>query len=209
MNFKCRQIRKGVSLDCVVSQDKTLPKKIDEARLLQLVTLVRAGMETFADREELARGHLRLALKIAGQYAAHFQRDADDYVCEAMFGIAYAIDKAKEKLYSDNITGWIIINIHRFIMDFRRTNYVMKGSGCEMNDTILKRHYSRTNRSKSNVRDIRETLDALTDDEDERTILSMKESGYTFREIAVTMEKSLGTVCGMCQRLEARYNRQG
>lgn len=179
---------------------------------MQLVEKIRAGIETYADREEIARGHMRLALKIAGQYTARYQRGADEFLSSALFGVAHAIDKAKDKLRDNNITGWIIVNIHRFILTDQRSARAMRrssGGTVSLNTAgiVYGRHYMRVRRSRILVEEIREKLDDISDTQDDISILGMREAGYTFDEIAEKMQWSKGCVVRRYKLLEARFNK--
>jgi hypothetical protein len=95
--------------------EKELPPQLPEERLHELVTRVRDGTATTADVEELALGHIRLAIYIASQYTSKATHLQDVFVNEAMFGLAVALSRAPEKLYDDNITPFIVRYIRKYV----------------------------------------------------------------------------------------------
>lgn len=107
-----------------------LPTKIEETRLNDLVQRLRDGTILMEEKDELVRGHIRLALHIAGRYIYHFPHKRDTMIAEAMFAIAYAIAKSQERLKDNNFTAYCVSCIHRFVSRESDNNMVTKDRFC-------------------------------------------------------------------------------
>ncbi len=104
--------------------DVELPPPIDPAIIDWIVFEYRSGCATPEMRTQLYEGHLRLAIMIAGQYAAQAPRKAADLVQEACLGIGIALNEAPEKLYDNNFTPFCAMKIHSRCSRFLNTDRV-------------------------------------------------------------------------------------
>ena len=126
-----------------------IPTQLPEDRLLYLVTQLRAGLATQEEKDELYKGHIRLAIEITARYAGYVPNQIDDLVSEAMIGVAYGINKAQEKLIDNNVTSWITSNVHRFVHDYITrlpTVRIPKNTLTRSKETIVlpkTRHYAK------------------------------------------------------------------
>lgn len=98
--------------------DRELPKAIEPSTLTTLVTMLRSGDLTVANR--IAEGHMRLAMSIVSRYLASYNcsRQLDDLVSVAMLAVVQAVRRAATNLVDDNITPFIVSAIHSAISNF-------------------------------------------------------------------------------------------
>lgn len=222
------------SLQHPLGRDASIPKQIPAERLAYLTARIRTGSITQAEREELGRGFIRLALKIAAGYAARRPEKGDDYASAALFGIAHALSTAQEKLTDDNITPWVIANIRRFIRKFYETDHIVrtpartyahhKSKGSELTTTSVVTMDDReinagaNNRKVSTYHRVRNTVvggfhafkELLTmsaRDHHDREIIRLRSAGYTDVEIAEQLGISKSNVNSRRTEIEARFER--
>lgn len=224
---------KASSLQHPLGKDNSIPKMLSPERLAYLTGRLRSGEIVHDEREELARGFIRLALKIAASYAARRPQKGDDFASAALFGIAYAIETAREKLEDDNITGWIIANIRRFLRQFyerdhivrtpARTYHHKKTHGVEMVTTSVitmddreinagannrkASTYHRIRNVSGGYSDLREILDKSARDEVDRDILKLRSQGYNDVEISSMTGISKSTINARRAEMETRFDR--
>lgn len=91
-----------------------LPKPIPEKELIVLVHQLRNGIDV---TEQIAHGHMRLAMQIVGRYIFKLGTDklADELVGVAMLAVVRAVKDAARKLRDNNITPYIVARIHNDI----------------------------------------------------------------------------------------------
>ncbi len=234
MSTSSSQTRGSASVQHPLGRDESIPRKIDEGRLAYLTSRIRNGDITPNEREELGRSFIRLALKVASSYAARKPSKADDYSSAALFGIAYALDKAQEKLIDDNITGWVIVNIRRFIRRFYETDHMVrtpsttyhraKAEGRQLNSqsvfvvdnrelnagegTKTSVLYQRVRvRPSGSIFELKEMLQLSARDDRDRNILKLRSEGYTDAEIAERMEISTTYVQRKRTEIESRFDK--
>ncbi len=115
MMFLSKRAAKGLGFSHPLSK-LDLPFKLSDERLAHLVSVLRDRTITQSERDELARGHIRLALDVVGRYLTRAPHKRDSLVAEALFGVAYAISQAPLKLKDSNFTGYCVGCIHRFVV---------------------------------------------------------------------------------------------
>ncbi len=210
------------SIQHPLGNDPTIPKWISELRLLELTKSLREGRITFTEREELARGFIRLALKIAASWANNRPQKADDIASAALFGIVYALDKAREKLIDDNLTGWVIAAIVSHCRRFcaqdhlavvpAKTYHTRQKKGLSTPTLTIvpidfreieKRCYTST----GTVHEIKEMLKISAKDDRDREIIRLRIQGYDDREIGAKLNISQQAVHMRRKDLESRYQR--
>lgn len=218
MFFTKRKVR-GVSVDHPLGKDERIPAKLEEQRLRILTQRLRSGQETAEERQEIAKGHIRLAIQIAGRYVSVAPTKSDDLVSCGLFGIAYAINKAQEKLVDDEITPWIVACIHRFCHRFLTTDQIVrvppttyadwKKRGMPLPEKIST-HLLDENKipgcNSGHLYDIKEMLELSAKDEEDRTIIRMRSEGYRDREIAERLKMSVSYICAKRSKIEQRFD---
>lgn len=88
---------------------KSTPR-IEDERLEVLVQRLRDGTITKDERDEIASGHVKLAIGIACCYKG----DPDVLIAEALFGVARGIDHAQQSLVDNNLTPYLVRWIHKY-----------------------------------------------------------------------------------------------
>lgn len=224
----------SASIQHPLGRDVSIPKRISEDRLSYLTRGIRDGSITTEEREELGRGFIRLALKIAAGYAARNPSKGEDYSSAALFGIAYALKTAREKLRDDNITGWVIANIRRFIRRFWETDHIVRVPSttyhkakvdgrdlgklsvhvvdnrelCAGEGVRASLFYHRVRmKSAGSIYDLKEIIQLSAKDDRDRLILKMRGEEYTDGEIASHLGISTSYVQRKRVEMEARFDR--
>ena len=105
---------------------------IEEARREELTTKLRNGGLTRAEEEEVAEGHLRYIVHIAGRYALAFPDKLEEMVAEGARAIVWVL-RHPEKMYNNNISGFIASKTHNFISKFLRNDHVF-GPSCALQE---------------------------------------------------------------------------
>jgi DNA-directed RNA polymerase specialized sigma subunit len=224
---------KKTSMQHPLGADPLIPKGIKDDRLIYLTDRIRAGEITADENEELSRGFIRLALSMAAQYAARNPSNAEDYAAVALFGVAYALSTAREKLYDDNLTGWVIANIKRRLRREREMNHIIrvpsttfhaaksKGrhlghlsvyvvdsrelSAGEGVKTSMYFHRVRVRTTTARMGELKELLAKAAEDDLDRMILDMRSQGYNDHEISEFAGVSTSYVQRKRAALEARF----
>jgi len=207
---------RGVSIDHPLGK---IPDAIREDRLLELVARLRAGDDSVS--EEIVRGHVHLAISIASKYARFAPHRAEELVSESVYGIIFAVAKAREKLRDDNIKPWIAACCHRFSYRFldrdvatvRKPRSTIRDERARGEDsqpvvvTSLSVSEGRAQRCCRPLADVRDTLSAVVRDEEDATILELREAGYNDREIASRLSVSPAYVSRVRGELRRRFDR--
>jgi hypothetical protein len=227
------QKTRKASMQHPLGKDPLIPKRLKGERLAYLTARIRAGEITPTENEELSRGFIRLALSMAAQYAAREPNNAEDYAAVALFGVAYALSTAREKLYDDNITGWVIANIKRRLHRERETNHFIrvpsttfhtaKSQGRHIGNlsvyviddrqlsagegvkTSMYFHRARVRTTTARMGELKELLAKAAEDDLDRTILDMRSQGYNDREISEFAGVSTAYVQRKRAVMEARF----
>ncbi len=98
---------KGIS----ISHPLGTIERVAESELSDLVKKLEQG--DVKAKDALIKGHVKLAIHIAGQYAVSNPRVAHDLVSEAMFAITEGCDRwMKGLVESESFTGYIVCRIH-------------------------------------------------------------------------------------------------
>lgn len=201
---------KALSIDHPLGKDPSIPTKIEETRLIELVKKLRAGDRSVED--EIVRGHIRLAINIAGRYANLAPNKRDVLVCEAFYGIIYAIQHVN-RLINTSITPWITSNIHRFVYDFisRDTTIYIPESSRYLDPNIKLKPFRQLNSSISeeskNTNELMELINKAALTEENRYIIALRIQGYNDEEIGGKINKSNSYVNYRRKEIEKRFRK--
>jgi len=203
-------------------------------RLTYLIGRLRNGCITQIEREELGCSYIKLALRMAARYSRQRPEKGDDYASAALFGIAYALDRAKEKLYDDNLTAWVIVNIRRFIRQFYEKDHLVrvpattyskaKKQGRELRTVTAvvmdereidsgnnEKHLSKCYKIRSTIAGgflaLKEMLGLSAKSDRDRIILEKRSQGYTDAEIGQQLGISTAYVHRLRKEMEDRFDR--
>ncbi len=210
---------RGLSIQHPLGSNPAIPKKLSPERLAELTKLLRSGEMTFQERDELAKGFIRVALSIAAKMCRH-TRD-DEIASAALFGVVYALDKAREKLKDDNLQAWIISCIISHCRRFRArdhmapvppTTYLVRAKkGLKTHNIIFvdvkNPGEDRYFKSRIATSAIKETLDLAAEDDMDRQIIKYRLEGYNDREISVKLGVSNSLIFKRRSGIETRYER--
>lgn len=198
-------------------------KPLTEDEIPALVEKIKTQDQDACDYATL--GLIVLGLQIVGRYLAVMGSDrlADDLAGAALEGIVDAIHRVsigKVEIHS-TFRGFVVSNIHRFISDeldrqelvrvpgrtirrklaegdeFLRLQQVSLGD-----PSIVRRHVT-----QSGIRDfeIKELLDRVLENDQQREILRLRQEGMTDQEVADALGLSKTTVFVIRRDLETRF----
>lgn len=198
-----------------------LPPLIEE-QVPELLARLRAGDEQA--RSEAFSGHVRLAMQIVGRYLSVLRSDkwADDLVSAAMEGIGDALVKiVAGEMTHTNLTGYITSYVHRYISRAlecrpivrvpRITNFDRKAAGLEplRMDRVGFSHPSIIGCVSKDLGqfdvEIREIIEKVVENDQERQILELRQAGKTDAEIADQLDLSKTTVFVIRKGIETRF----
>lgn len=184
---------------------KLTPKRIDEARLNELVIRFRNGDVSQDIKDEIILGHVHYAIHVAARYAYFFPRREEVFVSEAIYGIIYAVDKFLERTEGNIITPWIVSCCHRFVADFLCKDFVIPIKKMEaykrrraklristtlvsiekvkFEETQNRSPVKKEQYSTYDLHDLREMIQLSTSTKVEKEIVQLRIKGYNDREI--------------------------
>jgi hypothetical protein len=224
--------RRGMSIQHPLGQNPNIPKKLDECRLRTLAETIRSGLATKEHLTEVATGFIRLSIKIAASYAgAGNPSKADDFASAGLFGIAYALKKAPEKLTEfrlrepevpadQHLARWIVSCIHRCIKRFYEQDHVVRvpastyidrrnrqleTQGVKVKTLDESKVCKSVHRGTPTMHEIREMLSMSAQDEFDRRIIRLRIQGYTDVEIAEQLDLPKTQVNDRRAAIKSRY----
>lgn len=195
----------------------SLSQKLDEQRLDELATRIRAGTVTSEEKEELTAGFVRLAYLIARSLARGDSTRTDDYFSCGLFGIAYAIYHAKERLKDQNIAAWIVYQIRDHIKKFRRRDHLVpvpaqtyfvakrEGRSLPAPPAVLSMSGIQLAEKRSELYDLREAVFLCAKDTTDEQIVQLRIEGFKDTEIADKLSMPKTAVNNRRRAIEDRY----
>ncbi len=140
--------------------------------------------------------YLRLAIKIAGQYAKATGSDGLDYVGEALLSIVVNLNRIKNgeiKLIEDsNVTGYLVSKIHT-----RLSNFIKRDR--RYRNKIIERFYLESFLDESDL------IAHIAPTELHKEIIHLRYHGYTSAEIANQLGISRTTVTKYKNEMRRTY----
>lgn len=218
--------RKGRSISSPLSKTMTLPEQVEPERLEALTIKLRSGQANVDEINEIARGHIRLAFNVASRYAAAFPNLADDLVSCALFGVAFVIKHAAERMHDNNITPYIVTTMHHFCSEFvnkskllgvpHQTRHRYEARGQEAPkvgkvsylDDSKNGFYSAVARDYSRANELREQINRCARNEIDRQILELREAGHTDEEIANIVDCTPQYIQKLRSELKRRFQQE-
>jgi len=187
-----------------------------DAEKLDLLKRVRKNDKAAIDKMILS--HLRLAISKANCYVGifHFISDLE---CAAMEGVVVAVNQiAKGKMANhDNVTGYIISYVRRYILDAIRYNPVIytpreqrKRKIRSINGDIPSEPVTIKRDPQLSIQEFElwDSVESLIKNDLERKILKLRRFGYTDTEIGKRIELSRLQVLRIRHSLYQRYQRK-
>lgn len=168
---------------------------ISPERLKELTIRLRAGDDTV--KEEIIRGHLKVALSIAGQYARLDHTKLYEIASEAIYGIIHAVDLAREKLHNDEMMPWITACCHRFAYSYLRSE---------------KRHPNPVPLNQNSMVvdntpliEIKDAISISARSRMEKEIVNLRAQGYNDREVSEFLKVPEVTVFNKRHEIRKRF----
>lgn len=185
-----------------------VPEAMSEKKKLEILKLTREG-DTDA-KEILILSHLRLAISIVNRYTRSFDCNylADELDNAAIVGLVTAVDNvARGRVKHDNVTGYIVTVVHRYISDcLRKSSLIPVPRGHVYRKGTSIREDS-ANCNPGVLLEIRDLINHTVTNEREQRIVDLKIAGHTDKEVAEIMEIPPSTIFRIRQTLKHRFER--
>lgn len=204
---------RGVSIQHPLGEMK-FPEKLPEERLQKLVQILRSGMASESDIDELVGGHIRLAISIASRFARRAPHLSDILVSEALYGVILAITKAPRKLYDDNLTPYIVMWIKRTLLravaQERNSAHLAQTTLARWRSRgltipVLKSESSTPTVKFSDLLALKEEIDACIRSSFELEVIELRKLGFSDAEISGKLQCSRAKITGAKLLVRARY----
>lgn len=207
---------KGISITHPLGND--LPEQMTDERKNELIAKLLTG--DLSAVEALVRGHLRLAIHIAGQYAINAKNKAHDLVSEAILAVVMAchVIAANQLPPDTNYPGYIIVRIHSCLSRYlekdhlipvpRATVRLAKKSGQTLK--IPTREHSEFDKEYSHLTtfEIKDVLDQVIKNDLERQIIKLRSQSMVDREIADVLKISISKIAAIRAAVEERFEQE-
>ncbi len=183
----------------------------DEEKL-KLLKRVREGNSEAI--EKMILGHIRLAFSIVSRYTDSFPYLVDDLKSAAMMGIIIAVNKiAKNSMAAhDNVTGYIVVNVNYAIRREIQNNLAIQSPRdkevLRVTNSTLYNVGTRHSQLSSQLYEIWDSVDSLTEDQLEKQILELRSEGHTDNEVAEFLGLSRSSVTRIRKNLFEKYRRK-
>lgn len=186
------------------SQNLPVPEK----DISQIVQDYRDGNSHL--RDFLVNNHMRLAMDIVGRYHGKGYQDVDELVSVAMLAVVDAVDKAAERLHDNNITGYVVSNIHYAIYQHLAedsTIRVPKRSqerGHSVKVSSLEQEPPQSDLRNRLIYD--EMKERMCKTRSDREVLDLTEKGYNDVEIAKLLQVPRLTIYKIKMKMKGRLD---
>jgi hypothetical protein len=200
-----------------------LPSPVPEEEKEKLICKIRAGDREAAHLAILS--HIYLSLNLVKNYKRSLGSRIrwDELLSAALEGLCHGVNKIKEEgLPHNNLTGYLIETMHRFISDHLekfpmvripgRTKRYRRQIGKELRqpetreltESIVESHFCDT-RKKVSALEIEEILGKIIQSPTEKSIIDLRMLGYKDAEIAFQLGLSKTSIFLMRRELERRF----
>ena len=203
-----------------------IPKALDREQNERLYPRVMAGDDKA--REEMIEGNMPLVIAKVDSYLRRYpqlEHLRDDLHSAGFIGLAQAVNKMTEHVDPQNVnpTGYISVAItHEFV---RLAKEEAAHSGIELADAPefdmeltdeapgishgIPESVVDTNQSAATgLLELRDLLESCCESDEERTLLRMREEGYSDRDIAEAIGLSPWATYTLRKKLEERFNQK-
>jgi len=181
---------KGVSIPF-----RKLPRPISPEEVEEITIRIRSGETREDDLDRIILGHLRLSISIAAKYAKCLKEDHHILVAGAFYGVVWAVNKAKEKLIDNNMTGWIVSNVNRFVYEEYKKNRPKKAPSKRKSYTY----------DQSPEFEIQEIIDKICKSDTDKEIMTLRMQGFKDKEIASKLKRSKIWIAVSRKKIKQRF----
>jgi len=197
-----------------------LPNQMSEEELHAKTEAHKQGDDSVKD--DLILGHVRLTLQICGGYVGRYPHKKDDIVSAAMLGLVKAVDRAREHLDHDNISGYITLKIHSHISDYLKNDKLIRGPADLVPYTMSIANRSMDQDAGEYYNDAENVVLPPQYDEDDiiindflnqlpgmqRKIVELKLMSYTNNEIAKRLGVSTGYIWQILLKVQEKLRKR-
>jgi RNA polymerase sigma factor (sigma-70 family) len=219
----------------VKRNDPTYPKELKPEELEILIGQLRSANSKEVETA-LFNAHVRIGMNIVGKYAYQLSKNypldpnmEDDLINEMCMGIIIGIKRAVMKLKDNNITGFIILRIHKRLSSFIKKEYkshkriidLERGSNKRL-DELVPEHNTKGKKNKFELRasihnksrnnnikmiELMEIINLSIKTEAEQKVFNMREQGYRDHEIASELGVTRERVNQIRSKIRKRFKR--
>lgn len=166
-----------------------LPTVLTKERLDELVTKLRETTITPEELQELAGGHLRLAIWTAAKYSKYAKHLGDELLGEAAFGLAEALSLAPEKLRDLEITPFISTYMKKYVLqtlneDATISIPIRSLKRNELQKIVTVGKVEEIIDPQKKLDELRETIYAAVKHDFEREVIKLRELGLNDLQVA-------------------------
>lgn len=190
---------------------KNAPPSITDERLKELLIKLKDGDKSVIN--EIVDGHMKLAVFVAGCYAALEPKKSKDLVSEAVLALVQACHNV-HKMNNDNFGRFVTFKIHeacgRYISQDRLiplTIYARYEAGQTDKKIVPNKEVTSKVMSPLNKMILDEEIQLVLRTDQERKIFDLKCQGYTFREIGKLLGIGYKTANDIFNVIEKRFLR--
>lgn len=187
---------------------RNFPQKIEDERKLELLGLIRVGNKKAKD--ELILSHIRLVVSIVDRYISNFNCRylADELEDAAIEGLIVAISRVEQGcLKHDNVTGYIVIIVHRYVSDCLRKSSLIPAPRGHIFRQGIPIHEGSVSCNPGEMSEIRDLIDCSIRSKKERRVVDLKIKGFTDKEVGEIMDIPQTAVFRIRQTLKTRFER--
>jgi len=193
---------------------RLLPEPISPTELENLVIRLRQGDLSVANT--IIQGHLRIASQIVGRYLTRsgLLRKSNDLVSESFLAVAEAVSMAKENMYDNNITPYIIATVHSYLDRFLCNDHCVRVPDSTFRKYKGKRRPpSRSEDSTEQIAEagflnsviLRDMIDKACTGTVDREIVRLRLKGLSDREVGAILCYSPQRIAQLRTAIEKRF----
>lgn len=219
--FLLRSRKRSCSIHHPLAKLKIIPKSISDARLAELLPLLKIGDVKAVD--EVIKGFVCLVIKIAGQYRTQ-RNQTHDLVSEGLLGLTIGCRAvAKGMLRDDNVGAYLVGQIHAKMCDYVKNK---KDSLVRIPSTSAWRHKTKTGKTPEikcqrldhhtermlvvqpdgiNMIELKDLINSCLKNDTEKQIIALRAESFRDNEIAIQLGMSNTSVARIRSQIEDRF----
>jgi hypothetical protein len=184
--------------------------------MAEAVSKLRSKSLTRPELEELTKHFFPLAKNMAKKYGR--KGDIDEFITAGYEGIEYALRKAPEKMYDDNLELWVKSCIYRFVRRYKVTSHVLcvpntslrraeaQGDVTRMMESHPLLENDLVMRQSTRYQELVVVLEESALDEVDLGIIQLRVQGFSDQEIGEQLGKSNSDIHRRRKRMEDVFN---
>lgn len=186
--------------------------QIEKSRLDELVAKLKDRTITPKELDEIAEGHLYLAILVTARYMIYRKRMSLDMLSEALYGMFEALLKAPDKLYDLEITPYIVTYMKKYVKKFITEDATIRvPDTSKRRKRVVHKYTSMVDEvpdTEDSIKQLRESIYASTRNDFEREVIKYREQQLKDRQIAAKLNCSREKVCKARRSVYLRFKKE-